>query len=337
MAKGNRQSFTSNVTTKIQPLVTTAIHRDVLINDLAASVVFGQDVALPQTATATNITVDFTGKDRVDLTRTGGALNITLSGIDDGETKFLLITKTAGQAVTFVGVTDVTPIKANANALNLVLYEIVRKSSSYFAKAWVENVKTATETIEGVLEIATAAEANAISALDKIITPGRIPVASQTQKGIIEIATSAEVDAGSIGNLAVIALELKRKYDALVAYADALVAALDTDLDASEALAFTGVPNSILTVKALAGHKWHKILSITGNVSNSGGNEGTAMLVKRINGYTTPGYNVEFPICSKDNLGETGTGYVDGNGDIYIIPMHSSPTGWVFNISIIMG
>lgn len=222
MAKGNRQTFTSNVTSKIQPKVTTAIHRDVLINDLAASVVFGQDVAIPQSSSTSNITVDFTGKDRIDLTRTGGSLNITVTGIDDGETKFLLISKTPGQAVTWVGVTDVTPIKANANALNLVLYEIVRKSSYYFAKAWVENVKTATETIEGVLEIATAAEANGLSVTNKIVTPGRIPIASTSQRGVVKHATSAENDAGTAGNLVVTAAEMKRKYDASLAYSDGL-------------------------------------------------------------------------------------------------------------------
>lgn len=240
MAKGNRQTFTSNVTSKIQPKVTTAIHRDMLINDLAASVVFGQDVAIPQSSAISNITVDFTGKDRVDLTRTGGSLNITVTGIDDGETKFLLITKTSGQAVTFVGVTDVTPVKQNANALNLVLYEIVRKSSYYFAKAWVENVKTATEDIEGVLETATSAEANALSVINKIITPGRIPIASTSQRGVVEHATSAENDAGTAGNLVVTAAEMKRKYDAALAYAYGLNTAMDVRTDNLEAK-FAGI------------------------------------------------------------------------------------------------
>jgi hypothetical protein len=227
MAKGNRQSFTSNVTTKIQPLVTTAIHRDVLINDLAASVVFGQDVALPQTSTSSNITVDFTGKDRVDLTRTGGSLNITITGLDDGEVKYLLITKSPGQAVTFVGVTDITPIKQNANALNLVLYEIVRKGSYYFAKAWVENVKTATETIEGVAEVATQAESNALSVTNKMITPGRFPSASTTQRGISRFGTDMEADTGQTA-YAANCYQLLRKYNQVVALNTALAARVTT-------------------------------------------------------------------------------------------------------------
>ena len=154
---GNRSSFKSNVTTKNVPTVTNAILTDILNNDLADSVVFGEDVAVVQNSGSTNITVDFTDKDRIDLTRTGGSLNITVSGMNDGEKKHLLITKTIGQSITWVGVTDVTPIKANVTAVSRVLYEIIRKSSYYYCRAWLETVKTATETIEGVLEIATAA------------------------------------------------------------------------------------------------------------------------------------------------------------------------------------
>lgn len=245
----NRTSAKSNIITKNVPTVTNAILTDMLNSDLADNLVFREDVAVLQNSSVSNITVDFTNKDRIDLTRTGGSLNITVTGLGDGDVKYLLIAKTAGQAVTFVGVTDVTPVKANANALSLVLYEITRKSSYYFAKAWVENIKSATDTIEGVLETATQAESNSLSAVDKIITPGRQPIASTTQKGLVELATLAEAqalssallaitpatlpsstetqkgiikvasaaenDAGTAGSLAVIASELKRKLDAL--------------------------------------------------------------------------------------------------------------------------
>lgn len=248
----NRTTAKSNIVTLNVPTVTNAILNDMLNGELADNVVFREDVAVNQVSAISNITVDFSGKDRVNLTRTGGNLVITLANIGDGETKFLLVTKTAGQAVTWVGVTDITPIKANANALSLVLYEIVRKGANYFAWAWVENVKTATDSIEGVLPIATAVEVAALTSLVKMVVPGRIPIASTTQKGVIEIAnsteanalsdttraltpgnvpissttqkglievaTAAENDAGSAGNLAVIASELKRKLDELQAY-----------------------------------------------------------------------------------------------------------------------
>lgn len=248
----NRTTVKSNIIGLNVPSVTNNILNSMLNGELADNVVFREDVAVSQVSSISNITVDFSGKDRVDLTRTGGNLVITIANVGDGETKFLLVTKTAGQAVTWVGVTDITPIKANANALSLVLYEIKRKGSNYFAFAWVENVKTATDIIEGVLSIATAAEVAAMSVNNKIVVPGRIPnssvsqkgfvqsasaaecnglatynkyvppgylpISSTTQKGLIEVATGAENDAGTAGNLAVIASELKRKLDELQAY-----------------------------------------------------------------------------------------------------------------------
>lgn len=57
-------------------------------------------------------------------------------------------------------------------------------------------IPSATETIDGILEVATIAEANALTADDKIITPAKLPIASETQQGLAEIATQVEVDAG---------------------------------------------------------------------------------------------------------------------------------------------
>jgi hypothetical protein len=347
----NRTTSKSNIITKNVPTVTNAILTDILNNELAENVVFGEDVAVVQNSGSSNISVDFTGKDRVDLTRTGGSLNITLSGIGDGEVKYLLIAKTSGQAVSFVGVTDVTPIKANANALSLVLYEIVRKSSYYFAKAWVENVKTATDTIEGVLETATQAESNALSAVDKTVTPGRQPIASTsqkgiieiatqteanaladvlrsmtpgtlplsttTQKGLIEIATAAQNNAGTAGNLAVIASELKRKLD---------------DAADSSALSFSGTPAAGNYVTTLRGKKLGKVQSITGAIGNTV--SGGELFVGTISGYQSPGYEVYFPLTVRTTASGKATGRIDGSGNIYVI-YYAIQTNWVFTVSFI--
>lgn len=57
----------------------------------------------------------------------------------------------------------------------------------------------ATETVKGVAEIATAAEAQAGIDNERIITPAGLAVvtASQTRRGLIEIATDAEVQTGT--------------------------------------------------------------------------------------------------------------------------------------------
>lgn len=346
----NRTTAKSNIITKNVPTVTNAIMTDMLNNELAENVVFREDVAVVQSSGSSNITVDFTGKDRVDLTRTGGSLNITLSGISDGEIKYLLVAKTAGQAVTFVGVTDVTPIKANANALSLVLYEIVRKSSFYFAKAWVENVKTATDTIEGVLETATQAESNALGAVDKTVTPGRQPIASTTQKGLIEIATqseanalassllsitpgtlplsttsqkglietatAAENDVGTAGTLAVIASELKRKYDELIAL-----------ITNRATLSFTGSVPSPYSITTLNGYK-NGAISVISAVVVATASSGLQVL-KTITGYVSPGFTVYFAAVNQNTTAsQSGYGYIAPNGEL-TLAVGSSGT-WVF-------
>jgi hypothetical protein len=211
----NRSTVKSNIITKNVPSVTNAILTDMLNTEMADNLRFREDTAKTQNSGISNITVNFSGYDRIDLTRTGGTLIITVAGMGDGEEKYLLITKTAGQAVTWSGVTDITPVKSNANALATVLYQIVRKGSNYFAWAWVENVQVATDTIAGVLETGTTAEHNALTSVNVACVPGRLPTASTTQKGLTEHATATEVDAGTSGNLVVIASELKRKYDEL--------------------------------------------------------------------------------------------------------------------------
>ena len=58
-------------------------------------------------------------------------------------------------------------------------------------------IPLATDTQRGVIEIATAAEADALSDTTRAVTPGRIPLATDTQRGVIEIATAAEQETGT--------------------------------------------------------------------------------------------------------------------------------------------
>jgi len=151
----NRTTVKSNIVTKNVPSVTNAILTDMLNAEIADNIKFLEDVAVTQVSTVTNITVDFTGKDRIDLTRTGGPLNITVSGLGDGQQVYLLVTKTVGRQISFINVTDVTPVPLNINSLSVVLYEIVRKSSLYYARAYVNTITEATTAQKGVVEKAT--------------------------------------------------------------------------------------------------------------------------------------------------------------------------------------
>lgn len=185
----NRTTAKADIVALNVPSVSNATMNTMLNEKLADNVRFREDVAVSQAASTSNITVDFTNKDRIDLTRTGGALNITISGMGDGEDKSLLIVKTAGQIVTFANATDITPVKTNADALATVLYELKRKGANYFAKAWVETV-----------QMASLAEAQALTITNKAIAPGTIPIGNTTQKGVVDKATLAqakEFDSGT--------------------------------------------------------------------------------------------------------------------------------------------
>lgn len=205
----NRTTVKNNIVTQNVPTVTNAILTNMLNTELADNLKFREDVAVSQSSGVTNITVNFTGRDRVDLTRTGGALNITVSGIADGEEVDLLITKTAGQPVTFVGITDITPIKENVTAVNLVLYSIRRKGANYYAKAWVETVVRASQaeqvtgtdnnkvstpfSVQG--KAATIAETvNGISTT-KFVTPNSLQnkLAASTVLGLVSKGASSDV------------------------------------------------------------------------------------------------------------------------------------------------
>jgi hypothetical protein len=64
-------------------------------------------------------------------------------------------------------------------------------------------IPLATDTQRGVVELATAAEANALTSTTLAVTPGTVPLATDTQRGVIEIATAAEVQALASLTLAV--------------------------------------------------------------------------------------------------------------------------------------
>jgi hypothetical protein len=230
-----------------------------------------------------------------------------------------------------------------------VLYEIVRKSSYFFAKAWAENVKSATDGIEGVLktatqaesnglsvtnkivtpgrmpiagdaqrgvaEIATAAECNALADTTRYVTPGRIPLATETQQGIIRVATQAENDAGTAGNIAVIASELARK--------------LQTS---GEALSFTGVTATGLSITTLFGKKTGNVLFLTGRIGNT--EWGQDLFLKTISGYVSPGGIVYFPMSLITASDRSGWGRITEVGDIILQPWEDNQT-WVFNVAIV--
>lgn len=192
----NRTTVKSNIQTLNVPSVSNADLEDMLNDNICDNVVFKEDVAVIQNSSSSNINCDFTGKDRINLTRTGGSLIITVSGIEDGQTAWLLVTKTAGQVISWVGVTDITPVIDNVTAQGTVIYMIVRKGNNYRALALIKSPLNASETVRGLAQTATQAQANALSSDLVYLTPAKLPTAGSAQKGLVELATNAETAQG---------------------------------------------------------------------------------------------------------------------------------------------
>lgn len=183
----NRTTVKSNIVGLNVPSVSNTTMNTMLNNELADNLKFREDVATIQNSVISNITCDFTGKDRIDLTRTGGGLTITVTGIGDGENVFLLITKTAGYSIVFTGVIDITANPPALNNATQVLYEIIRKGSLYIAIAHYKTINDA-GTSAGIIAIASQAEHNALSSITKACVPGRLPLGTGTQKGLVRLA-----------------------------------------------------------------------------------------------------------------------------------------------------
>lgn len=156
----NRTTVKANIVTKNVPTVTNAILTDILNAEMADNLKFREDVTASQSSAVSPVTVDFTGKDRIDLTRPGGSLLITVAGMADGDEKFLSVIKTAGETIAFVGVTIINPMATYLNSLASIVFRITRKGTLYFADALVDSVLPA-----------TGAEVVAGTVVDKVVTP----------------------------------------------------------------------------------------------------------------------------------------------------------------------
>lgn len=235
----NRTTVKSDIVGINVPSVTNAELNTMLNEKMNDNLKFLEDTAKIQTSSLSNITVDFNGWDRIDLTRTGGPLNITVAGIKDGEEVSLLITKTTGQPITWSGVTDITPVKDNVTSESVVLYSVINKNSNYYALAWTETVKQATDAVDGVLKTATVSEHNALSVTNKACVPGRLPISADSQKGLIQVASVSEHNALSITNKSVVPGRIPRTSETqsgVSEWADATQAQNEQDTEGADSL-----------------------------------------------------------------------------------------------------
>lgn len=173
----NRTTVKANITTLNVPSVSNADLNTMLKDYLSDNLVFGADVVDTISSTSTSVTLDWDLKDRIDLSRQSGVgnFNITNNNISDGEVKYLLISKQNGDTISFTDATDITPVTANVDSQTTVLYEIVRKGTNYYARAWLDFANIASET-----------EAKTATSNTKLITPLTMGEITRHRTRIIE-------------------------------------------------------------------------------------------------------------------------------------------------------
>lgn len=106
------------------------------LNDFfAKSCIFRKDVTDTDTAASSTKTLNFLDVDYVTVTQSTN-VTYTLNNIQQGEIKYLKITKTAGQTIDFSGATDISARKSYINSdITEVIYEIVNKDGSLYVNS----------------------------------------------------------------------------------------------------------------------------------------------------------------------------------------------------------
>jgi len=123
----NRTETVQQVNVKIVPTVFTATHRGLLNVDIIDSLVFRKDVIDSQIPVGGSEVVDFSDKDLATITVTVNT-SISFANIPDGDTKYLELTKNAGNLISFTGSIDVSQRKDYINTTStFIVYEVIRK------------------------------------------------------------------------------------------------------------------------------------------------------------------------------------------------------------------
>lgn len=135
MAIGNRTETQSVVTSTIVPTVTNSIHRSLLNDTILAGIVFRKDVIGTETPSAGTVTIDFSNKDCATIT-TAVNISINIGSIQNGDVKYIVLTKALTNTVAFPGSIDYTYWKNEINTIvNYVAYQVLCKDGIVYVQA----------------------------------------------------------------------------------------------------------------------------------------------------------------------------------------------------------
>lgn len=135
MAVKNRDESITEVNSKIVPTLTNTTHKNLLNNDILNSVVFRKDVIASEAPATGTVTIDYINKDTATVVITGN-LVVSFTNIENGDVKYLAITKQAGNVISFSGATDVSVRKTFINTdITIVVYEVKNKNGNIYVNS----------------------------------------------------------------------------------------------------------------------------------------------------------------------------------------------------------
>ena len=169
MAINNRTDAISQVNSLIVPQVTNVTHRQLLNDNILNSVNFRKDIIASTSAAGGVATCDFSNTELITLSLSD-SVAINFTGLQNGDLRWLYVTKPTTKSVSFNSAFDVTPFIKNVTALKTsVLYEIYNKNGVVFVRAVTDTLPEAVlaDIVSGDVNKITTAKAVQDYALQK--------------------------------------------------------------------------------------------------------------------------------------------------------------------------
>lgn len=128
MAVGNRTEIKTEVDSDLVATVDLSILNPFLKDDLIESIVFRKDIIASETPGGGTVTIDYSNKDTATVS-VASNLAVSFTNLQNGDVKYLAITKLAANAITFSGATDISQRKTYINTLVTVVHYEVREKN----------------------------------------------------------------------------------------------------------------------------------------------------------------------------------------------------------------
>jgi hypothetical protein len=135
MAVNNRAEAIIVAEAALVPTLTLAQHKAMLNENILNSVVFDKDVIASETPVAGAVTIDYSDKDLATVT-TAINLAVSFTNLENGAVKYLEVTKSAANVISFVGALDMVDFREYINTVETVVcYRISNKNGIIYVEA----------------------------------------------------------------------------------------------------------------------------------------------------------------------------------------------------------